>query len=141
MAGKPLIFTNALIATDSGFSVNTSTISLTDDENITIGNEPVEVLVEGGETIKNAFDQEISIISYDVDSLSETNFTNAVSTNASTIVDPAYIRLQGATGSVNVTISDVRISASRPFNDGLTRDHIMIKATIRSTTGITVADV
>ena len=137
--GKPLIFTNALIATDSGFTANTSTVDLVDDENITIGNEPIEVVVDAGETIDNGYNQEIILISYNVDLLSETNFTNAVTTNTSTIVDAAYIRLVGASGSPNVTIDNVRISAHRPFNDGLTRDHIMIKATITSTSGITVA--
>lgn len=141
MAGKPLIFESLTITSNDNAS-NTVTIPLTDDENITIGNEPIEVLVEGGNTIPNAYNRELSIISYDtgvVASNTSPNVTTYIQTNVEIPAFKADIVLNGrGTGSTNVSIDNVRVKASRPFNDGLTRDHILIKATIRATTAISV---
>lgn len=134
--GKPLIFTGILVSSNTTNVEGSSpvTYDLVDDDNITITNELEEAIVEGGQTIIQAFNQGIEAITYDLDVLSDAN----VSVN-STIVAKGSIRLIGATGSVNVTILNTRISAMRPLND-LRRDHAMVKATLTSTSGITVTD-
>lgn len=142
-SGKPLIFTGIQISTsttDPTTSSTFDTFNLTDDENITITNELEEALVEGGQTIVNAFNQGIEAITYDLDVLTST--TNSVDTVIQTDSDlkvKGSIRLIGAVGSVDVDLLDVRISAVRPFQD-LRRDHVLIKATLTSTSGISVTD-
>lgn len=142
-SGKPLIFTGIQISTSTTDPTTASTFdtfNLTDDENITITNELEEALVEGGQTIVNAFNQGIEAITYDLDVLTST--TNSVDTVIQTDSDlkvKGSIRLIGAVGSVDVDLLDVRISAVRPFQD-LRRDHVLIKATLTSTSGISVTD-
>lgn len=142
-SGKPLIFTGIQISTsttDPATASTFDTFDLVDDENITITNELEEALVEGGQTIVNAFNQGIEAITYDLDVLTST--TNSVDTVIQTDSDlkvKGSIRLIGAVGSVDVDLLDVRISAVRPFQD-LRRDHVLIKATLTSTSGISVAD-
>ena len=58
--GKPLIFTGILVSANTTNVVgtgNSATFNLPDDENITITNELEEAIVEGGQTIINAFNQ------------------------------------------------------------------------------------
>ena len=142
-SGKPLIFTGIQISTSTTDPTTASTFdtfNLTDDENITITNELEEALVEGGQTIVNAFNQGIEAITYDLDVLTST--TNSVDTVIQTDSDlkvKGSIRLIGAVGSVDVDLLDVRISTVRPFQD-LRRDHVLIKATLTSTSGISVTD-
>ena len=143
-SGKPLIFTGIQISTsttDPTAASTFDTFNLTDDENITITNELEEALVEGGQTIVNAFNQGIEAITYDLDVLtSTTNSVDTVIQTDSTLPDArGSIRLIGAVGSVDVDLLDVRISAVRPFQD-LRRDHVLIKATLTSTSGISVTD-
>ena len=139
--GRPLIFESVTIK-DFG-STDNVVVTLTDDENITIGNEPIEVLVEGGQTIQNGFNQELTIIAYDLNSIdgTGTNTGNYIQSNATLTANTANITLDGVAGSVDVAINNVRVTAMRPFNDGLTRDHVMIKATLTATTGISVTNV
>jgi len=137
--GLPLIF-NSLTITDNGNATNTVTIDLIDDDNITVGNERIESLVDGGETTLDAFDQNMEIITYNMGALDDVANTGAyIQSNSTLTTNTADITLNGKSGSVNVAISDVRVSASRPFND-LNRDHTLIKATVRDTTGISVTD-
>ena len=142
-SGKPLIFTGIQISTSTTDPTTGSTFDtfdLVDDENITITNELEEALVEGGQTIVNAFNQGIEAITYDLDVLTST--TNSVDTVIQTDSDlkvKGSIRLIGAVGSVDVDLLDVRISAVRPFQD-LRRDHVLIKATLTSASGISVTD-
>lgn len=142
-SGKPLIFTGIQISTSTTNPTTASTFDtfdLVDDENITITNELEEALVEGGQTIVNAFNQGIEAITYDLDVLTsiENNVDDVIQTD-STLKDKGSIRLIGAVGSVDVDLLDVRISAVRPFQD-LRRDHVLIKATLTSTSGISVTD-
>lgn len=142
-SGKPLIFTGIQISTsttDPTTAGTFDTFDLIDDENITITNELEEALVEGGQTIVNAFNQGIEAITYDLDVLtSTTDDVNTVIQTDSTLKDKGSIRLIGAVGSVDVDILNVRISAVRPFQD-LRRDHVLIKATLTSASGIIVDD-
>jgi len=137
--GKPLIFDSLLIA-DNGNANSNVSIDLLDDDNITVGNERIESLVDGGETTIDAFDQNMEIITYNMGALDDVANTGAfIQSNSTLPSNTADITLNGKSGSVDVAITDVRVSASRPFND-LNRDHTMIKATIRQTSGITVTD-
>ena len=138
---RPLIFTGIQISDDdTSVSVGTTeTFDLIDDENITITNELEEALVEGGQTIVNAFNQGIEAITYDLGVLSS-SLSSVIQTDSTLPNAKGSIRLIGATGSVNVDILGVRISATRPFQD-LRRDHVLIKATLTSTSGISVANV
>lgn len=141
--GKPLIFTGILVSANTTNVVgtgNSATFNLPDDENITITNELEEAIVEGGQTIINAFNQGIEAMTYDLNCLDTGNgvVADAIQVNT-TIPSAGSIRLVGATGSANVDILNVRIAASRPFSD-LRRDHAMIKATLTSTSGISVSD-
>ena len=136
---RPLIFTGIQIS-DDDTSVSggiTETFDLIDDENITITNEIEEAIVEGGQTIVNAFNQGIEAITYDLGVLSST--VSSVIQTDSNLKAKGSIRLIGATGSVNVDILGVRISATRPFQD-LRRDHVLIKATLTSASDITVGN-
>jgi hypothetical protein len=140
---RPLIFTGIQISTSTTDPTTASTFDtfdLIDDENITITNELEESLVEGGQTIVNGFNQGIEAITYDLDVLtSTTNSVNTVIQTDSDLKAKGSIRLIGAVGSVDVDILNVRISAVRPFQD-LRRDHVLIKATLTSKSGISVTD-
>lgn len=137
--GKPLIY-SSLTITDTGNGSNNVTVDLTLDDNITVSNEVVESLVEGGQTVTDFFNQSMEVMSYDLDLIDGTTNVSAYVQTNSTIADNlANIVLNGDSGSVDITIANVRVSAMRPFSD-LNRDHVMIKATKSSTTGITVAD-
>lgn len=137
--GKPLIY-SSLTITDTGNGLNNATVDLTLDDNITVSNEVVESLVEGGQTVTDFFNQSMEVMSYDLDLIDGTTNVSAYVQTNSTIADNlANIVLNGDSGSVDITIANVRVSAMRPFSD-LNRDHVMIKATKSSTTGITVAD-
>jgi len=137
--GKPLIYSNLTI-TDTGNASNNVTVDLTLDDNITVSNEVVESLVEGGQTITDFFNQSMEVMSYDLDLIDGTTNVSAYVQTNSTIADNlANVVLNGESGSVDITIANVRVSAMRPFSD-LNRDHVMIKATKSATTGITVAD-
>lgn len=137
--GKPLIY-SSLTITDTGNGLNNATVDLTLDDNITVSNEVVESLVEGGQTITDFFNQSMEVMSYDLDLIDgTTNVSAYVQTNSTIAGNLANIVLNGDSGSVDITIANVRVSAMRPFSD-LNRDHVMIKATKSSTTGITVAD-
>jgi hypothetical protein len=137
--GKPLIY-SSLTITDTGNDTDSVTVDLTLDDNITVSNEVVESLVEGGQTVTDFFNQSMEVMSYDLDLIDGTTNVSAYVQTNSTIADNlANIVLNGESGSVDITIANVRVSAMRPFSD-LNRDHVMIKATKSSTTGITVAD-
>lgn len=137
--GKPLIY-SSLTITDTGNGSNNVTVDLTLDDNITVSNEVVESLVEGGQTVTDFFNQSMEVMSYDLDLIDgTTNVSAYVQTNSTIAGNLANIVLNGDSGSVDITIANVRVSAMRPFSD-LNRDHVMIKATKSSTTGITVAD-
>ena len=140
--GKPLIFTGVKVHTNTTDITGTGTnvtFNLPDDENITIGNEPIEVLVEGGQSILNGFDRELNIALYDMNVVDTGNSVASVIQTNSTIASKGSIQLVGATGAPNITILNVRMSASQPFTDGLTRQHALLKATLRATTEITVS--
>lgn len=137
--GKPLIY-SSLTITDTGNDTDSVTVDLTLDDNITVSNEVVESLVEGGQTVTDFFNQSMEVMSYDLDLIDGTaNVSAYVQTNSTIADNLANIVLNGESGSVDITIANVRVSAMRPFSD-LNRDHVMIKATKSSTTGITVAD-
>lgn len=139
--GKPLIFTSLVIGTNTSNALATTTASfeLPDDENTTITNEIQEALVEGGQTLLNYFNQGLEIVSYDMTLVDGSSTVTSVIQTNSTVASKGSILLQGATGSVEVEMNDVRIVASRPFND-LQRDHVLVKVTKSSTSGITVRD-
>lgn len=137
--GLPLLFESVTIA-DNGNGASSVTINLVDDDNITIGNEPLETLVEAGESIVDAFDQNMEIITYDLGALDDVANTGAyIQTNSTLTTNTADVTVNGKSGSVDVAITGVRASAIRPFND-LNRDHSRIKVTKRSTSGITVTN-
>lgn len=137
--GKPII-PESITISDNGNASNTVTVTLTDDENLTVGNEPLEVLVEGGETILNGFNQSMEVLAYDLGAIDGTTNTTAyLQTNATLPSNTADVVLNGKAGTIDVTINDVRASAVRPFED-LDRDHMRVKVTKTATTGISVTD-
>lgn len=132
--GKPIIFESIEILAAGGSAGTGNTYDLVSTDNITINNEPVTEAVEDSQDIISAFEQGFEVVLFDMDVLSDTN----VQTD-STIVSEGKIIINGATGSVDVTIDNVRVTAHRPFQD-LSRDHAMVQAGKVSTSGITVAD-
>jgi len=133
--GKPLLFDSFEVLAAGGSAGTGTTYTLVDSDNVTLGNELETAIIEDRQQIINYFNQAIEIISYDVDDvLADSNIQTD-----STIVAEKKIILNGATGSVDVTIDNVRITAHRPFNDDLTRDHVMVMAQKSATSGISVA--
>lgn len=132
--GKPLIFESFEVLSAGGTAGTGTTYELVSTDNITINNEPVTETVEDSQDIISAFEQGLEIVTFDLDVLTDANVQDD-----STIVAEAKIILNGATGSVDVTIDNVRITAHRPFQD-LSRDHAMVMVGKVSMSGITVAD-
>lgn len=132
--GKPLIFESFEVLAAGGSAGTGTTYDLVSTDNITINNEPITETVEDSQDIISAFEQGLEIVTFDMDVLTDSNVQDD-----STIVAEAQIILNGATGSVDVTIDNVRITAHRPFQD-LSRDHAMVMVGKVSTSGITVAD-
>lgn len=132
--GKPLIFESFEVLAAGASAGTGNTYDLVSTDNVTINNEPVTEVVEDSQEIISAFEQGFEIVTFDMDVLTDSNVQDD-----STIVSEAQIILNGATGSVDVTIDNIRVTAHRPFQD-LSRDHAMVMASKVSTSGITVAD-
>lgn len=132
--GKPLIWESFEVLAAGASAGTGTTYSLISTDNITINNEPITETVEDSQDIISAFEQGFEIVCFDMDVLTDSNVQDD-----SAIVAEAQVILNGATGSVDVTIDNVRIIAHRPFQD-LSRDHALVQVSKVSTSGITVAD-
>lgn len=125
--GKPQIYTEIQVTAAGGAKDSGTSYELNlPDETITT-TETVEQVVEDGQTILNALDGRFEVFTYDLDILTDSNVQDDATT-----VSAAKIWLIGATGTDDLTMDNVRITAKE---DRQTGDRIgaRVVATKRST--------
>ena len=123
-AGKPLIFTQMRIE-DAGGG-NAANYQLVPVDARTLGVEPIEEMVDDGQTITHGFNGSFEVKTYDDAVMSDAR----VSVSA-TVVAPARLVMVGASGGTTVTFTAVRINARQSFDGD--RLGFIVKATKTTT--------
>jgi len=125
--GKPAIYIAIQILSAGGAKGSGNSYDLPVQDEISTTTEKVSETVEDGQTVLNALDGTIEVFTYDLDVLTDSNVQDDA-----TIVNKAKILLEGATGTDDLAMDNVRIHA---HEDRQTTDRIgaRVMATKRAT--------
>lgn len=122
---KPLIFQAVGVANAAGGAYVQYPLTVTDSAQVTI--TPVTDTLEDNQTLPSAFDVTAEIISFNSTLLSDAK----VYTDTTTTPSAARLCFVGATGSQNININNVYITAHRVFDGN--RTGIKLMASKRAT--------